>query len=150
MATMEKSITIDSPVERVFDYLRDPKSNLEWFPGMEEIKDVTGEGVGAHFRWVYRMAGFPLEGETAVLQFVPNERMVTQSKGGIASTWTWAFAAVNGGARVDLAVEYTVPVPVLGKVAEALVVKQNDRALDVAAANIKARVEDQGVATRAS
>ena len=142
MERVEKSISIDAPVEKVFAYLRDPMSNLEIMPNMVQVSPVAGEGVGAEFRWVYRMAGLNLEGKSTVLEFVPDERFVTQSQGGIESTWTWDFAPENGGTRLDLAVEYTVPVPVLGRLAEALVVRQNERELDTTLANIKARVED--------
>jgi uncharacterized membrane protein len=142
MEKVEKSISIDAPVEKVFAYLRDPMSNLETMPSMVQISQVSGEGVGAQFRWVYRMAGMNLEGESTVLEFVPDKRFVTQSRGGIESTWAWDFAPDNVGTRIDLAVEYTVPVPVLGRLAEALVVRQNDRELETVLANIKARVED--------
>jgi uncharacterized membrane protein len=141
MASVKKSIVIDAPVEKVFGYLRDPMSNLEIMPSMVQVHEMGGEGVGAKFRWVYRMAGMNFEGESTVLEFVPGERFVTQSRGGIESTWTWDFAPENGGTRIDLQVDYSVPVPVLGRLAEALVVKQNDRELDTTLANIKARVE---------
>jgi hypothetical protein len=39
-------------------------------------------------------------------------------------------------------VEYTIPVPVLGKLGEALILKQNEREADQAMANIKAKLED--------
>lgn len=142
MATVEKSVTIDAPVERVFAYLRDPMSNLEWLPGMMEVTKVSGEGVGARFRWVYKMAGIPVEGESVALEFVPNERFVTESKSGIASTWTWDFAPKDGGTQIDLAVDYVVPIPVLGKLAEAVVVRQNERVLDTALEKIRSRMED--------
>ena len=142
MQRVEKSITIDAPVEKVFAYLRDPMSNLEIMPSMVQVSQVAGEGVGAEFRWVYRMAGMNLEGKSTVLEFVPDERFVTKSQGGIESTWIWDFAPDNGGTRIDLAVEYTVPIPVLGRLAESLVVRQNERELETTLANIKERVED--------
>ena len=141
MAKVEKSAHVDAPVERVFAYLRDPMSNLEWLPGMMEVTKVSGEGVGARFRWVYRMAGIAVEGESTALEFVPNERFVTESRSGILSTWTWDFAPKDGGTKIDLTVDYVVPIPVLGKLAEAVVVKQNERVLDTALENIRSRME---------
>jgi len=38
-------------------------------------------------------------------------------------------------------VEYTVPVPLLGKLAEAFILKQNEHESDVMLANLKARME---------
>jgi uncharacterized membrane protein len=142
MARVEKSVHVDAPLERVFAYLRDPMSNLEWLPGMIKVTKVSGEGVGARFRWVYRMAGIALEGESTALEFVPNERFVTESKSGILSTWTWDFASKDGGTKIDLTVDYVVPIPVLGKLAEAVVVKQNERVLDTALENVRSRMEE--------
>jgi uncharacterized membrane protein len=117
-------------------------SNVDWLPGMMEVKQVSGEGAGARFRWLYKMAGVTLKGESTALEFVPNERFVTESKSGIVSTWTWDFAPNDSGTRIDLTVDYVVPVPVLGKLAEAVVVKQNEQTLDTALENIRRRMED--------
>jgi uncharacterized membrane protein len=141
MAKIEKSITINAPVEEVFAYVDDPMSQLEYLPSMVEVKDVTGQGVGAHYRWTYKMAGLRFEGETTVTEYTPNERMVVHSKGGIISTWSWTFTPQDGGTKINLTVEYTIPVPVLGKLGEALILKQNEREADQAMANIKAKLE---------
>jgi uncharacterized membrane protein len=141
MAKIERSITINAPVEKVFAYIDDPMSNPEWLPSLMEVRDVVGQGTGTHFRWTYKMVGLRLQGESTATEYIPNRRIVTQSKGGAVSTWTWTFEPHDGGAKANLVVEYTVPVPVLGKVAEALVLKQNEREIDLAMANIKARME---------
>jgi carbon monoxide dehydrogenase subunit G len=143
MARLEKSVVISAPTEDVFAYIEDPMTQLEWLPGMREVKDVTPteEGVGTHFRWVYKMAGISFDGETTVTENVPNQRRVIQSKGGIDSTWIWTFETHNGGTKLSLDLEYTVPIPVLGKLAEKLVLKQNEKAADDAIRNIKAKLE---------
>lgn len=141
IAKIEKSITIKAPVEKVFAYIEDPMSNPEWLPSLMEVKDVVGEGVEARFRWTYKMVGLRLEGESTTTEHVPNQRIVVQTKGGVSSTWTWRFESHDAGTKVTLVVEYTIPIPVLGKLAEALVVKQNERELDLAMTNIKARME---------
>jgi uncharacterized membrane protein len=143
MAKLEKSVTINAPVEKVFAYMGDPMSQLEWLPSMEEVKDVTTteEGVGTHFRWVYKMAGMSFNGETTVTEHVQDQRRVIQSKGGIDSTWIWTFEPHDGGTKLSLNLEYTVPIPVLGKLAEKLVLKQNEREAEKAMKNIKAKLE---------
>ena len=142
MAKVEKTITINAPVEKVFAYIDDPMNEPEWLPSMIEVKDVTGQGVGKHYRWAYKVVGLRFEGESAFTEHIPNERIVDQSKGGIVSTWTWSFEPHDGGTKVNAVVEYTVPVPVLGKVAEALALKQTEREAELAVANIKARMEE--------
>jgi len=143
MARVERSITINAPVEKVFAYMADPMSEPEWLPGAVEVKDVTltEEGVGSHYRSVYKLLGLLFESETTTLEYIPNQRIVTQSKGGIVSTWTYTFEPHDGGTKANVVVEFTVPIPVLGKVAEALALKQIEREADLAVANVKAIME---------
>jgi len=142
MARLEKSATINAPVEKVFAFIDDPIKQMEWLPSIMEVKDVTGQGVGCHYRWTYKMVGLRLNGESTITEHIPNKRLVEQSKGGIVSTWTWSFEPNNSGTKIDLVVEYTVPIPVLGKLAEKLILKQNDQEAELALANIKLMMED--------
>jgi uncharacterized membrane protein len=141
MAKVERSITINAPVEKVFNYLADPMAQIEWLPSMMDVKDVSGSGVGQHFRWTYKMAGVLLKGETTVTEHIPNERRVTQSKGGVTSTWIVNLETHDGGTMMELDIEYTIPVPVIGKLAEKIVLKRNEREADLAMSNIKENME---------
>jgi len=141
MAKIERSITINAPVEKVFTYIDDPINNPDWLPSYMEVHDVTGSGVGQHYRWAYKMAGLRLEGENTVTEHIPNKRRVVQSKGAVTSTWIFSFEPHNGGTKMKLDVEYTIPIPVLGKLAEKLVLRRNEREADLAMANIKDKFE---------
>jgi carbon monoxide dehydrogenase subunit G len=141
MPTINNSINISAPVEKVFAYLTDPLTNPEWLVGMSEVTDVTGSGVGQHFQWKYNMLGVPLRGESTVSEHVPNERRVVQGKGGVTSTWTLTFAPHEGGTKLDMDIDYTIPIPVLGKLAEKLVLKRNQRENQASMENIKERME---------
>jgi uncharacterized membrane protein len=141
MAKVKRSITINAPVEKVFNYLADPMNQPEWVPSIMEIKDVSGSGVGQHFRWTYKMAGVLLKGESTTTEHIPNKRTVTQSKGGVTSTWIHNFESHDGGTMMELDIEYTIPIPVIGKLAEKIVLKRNEREADLAMANIKEKME---------
>jgi uncharacterized protein YndB with AHSA1/START domain len=141
MSIINNSTNISAPVEKVFAYVTDPTNLPEWFVGLTEVTDVTGPGVGQHYHWKYSMIGIPLHGETTVAERVPNERSVTDSKGGITSKLTFTFAPHEGGTKLDLEIDYTIPVPVLGKLAEQLVFKRNQREAAMSMENIKERLE---------
>jgi len=143
MVKVNKSIVIKAPLKKVFAYMRDAKSNLEWLPGVMEITDVHNarEHVGSHFRWTYKMAGLRFRGKTTLVEYVENRRMVTEGRGAIRNRWQFDYTAVPGGTRLDLAVEYTVPAPVLGKLAEKALRRQNEREAELALSNVKARME---------
>jgi carbon monoxide dehydrogenase subunit G len=143
MPKIEKSITINAPVKKVCDYVSNPELMPEWMPGMVEVKNInlTKEGVGSTYKWVYKMAGMRFKGESTTEEYIPEKKSVARTKGGISSLWTWNYEPHNNGTKIDLVVEYTVPVPVLGKIAEAIVLKQNIREADLALSNIKAKME---------
>ena len=141
MARLEKSVTINTPVGKVFSYITNPMNQLEYTPGMTEVRDIVGEGVGQRFRWTYKMMGIPLKGESEVTEYVANQRYVEKSKGGIDSTWTWTFKPEAQRTLLNLVVEYTIPIPVLGKIGERLVMRQNEREADVALAYVKDKLE---------
>ena len=143
MAKIERTIAINAPVEKVFAYMGDPMSMLEYLPEMVEVKDValTEQGVGSRYRWIYKLVGIRFEGESVVTEFVPNRRRVSETRRGIVSTWTWDFESSDGGMKLSLIVEYIIPVPVLGKLAEAVVLRQQEAMTDLVLANIKGRME---------
>ncbi len=87
------------------------------------------------------MVGVPLQGESTVTEHVHNERRVMQSKGGIVSTWDFNLESQDDGTKFTLDIEYTIPVPVLGKLAEKLVLKRNEREADLAMVNLKDNLE---------
>lgn len=143
MKRLEKSVSIKAPIDKVFNYISDPTSAPEMMKSMLEVKDVDVKegGVGTTFNWVYKMAGMKFSGESVVTEYVANKKLVMQSKGGIKSTWDWTLEPKGDGTQVTLVVEYDVPVPVLGKLAEAMVLKQNEKDADQSMANLKKILE---------
>ncbi len=55
---------------------------------------------------------------------------------------TWTFQAQGTGTKVSFEAEYTVPVPLLGKLAEAFMVRANEHEAETILANLKDRMED--------
>jgi uncharacterized membrane protein len=142
MAKLERSITINAPVEKVFNYASDPNNHPEFWPSVVEVKDVKRLPNGGYsHRFVYKMAGVRFEGASEHIEYIPNQRFVEKATGGIDATLDWGFQHENGGTKITVEAEYTVPVPVLGKVAEAIVVKLNANEAEAILANLKARME---------
>ena len=142
MAKLEKSVTISAPVEKVFSYIEGGVNLPEIWPSLIEVKDIKKLPNGGHSdRFVYKMAGIRLEGTSEDIEYVPNQRIVTKTKGGADSIQTWVFQPEASGTKVTFIAEYTVPIPVLGKLAEAVIIKMNDHEGDIILANLKARIE---------
>ena len=137
MAKVERSSTINAPVEKVFSYITDPSNDPEWQSGAIEVRDITGQGIGQRYGWTYKIMGIPFKGETEVTEYIPNQRYVHRSTGGIVSTFTFNFKAEDVGTRLDLEVEFTIPVPVLGRFAERMVLRGIEREADHAVVTVK-------------
>jgi uncharacterized protein YndB with AHSA1/START domain len=124
MSKLERSITINAPVEKVFDYINNQTHLPEIWPSLIEVTDMKPlPNGGWSNRWKYKMAGIHLSGTSEDIEHVANQRIVSKTKGGADSIQTWTFEPEDGGTKVTFAVEYTIPIPVLGKLAEAIIVK---------------------------
>ena len=140
ISRLEKEGTIEVPLEIVFGYSSVPNNLPEFWPSLIEIKDVQPLPNGGYrARWVYKMAGMRFEGRGEYTQIVPNKWFVIETKGGISSIITWTFRSEGNRTRVFLTIEYKVPIPLLGKLAEAIIVKMNEQEGDLIMANLRTR-----------
>ncbi len=142
MAKVNKSITINAPVEKVFKYATDQTNMPEIWPSMVENKVLERlPNGGTKSEYVYKMAGMRFEGISVDTEFIPNQRTVSKTEGGVESEITWEYQAEGEATKVTFGAEYTVPIPLLGKLAEAFIVKQNENEAEIILANLKARME---------
>lgn len=104
--SVKQSIYIDAPVEKVFDFCKDPRRTWSVMPdqvvGGNELIDVTmtQEGVGTYYSWVVRFAGVPVEGFNVFTEFIPNKRITDRSSRSFVGTWTIVFEPEGSGTRV--------------------------------------------------
>lgn len=142
MNKITRHIEIEAPVEKVFDFMRDPHHLTEIWPSMVDVANVKELPEGLiTYDWTYKMAGLRFKGTSVTTEAVENERSVVVNEEGIPSKFVWEYHPHNGGTALDLEVEYSVPTPVLGKLAEKVVVKLNENEADVMLANLKTVME---------
>lgn len=142
MAIIKKSVVVQAPIEKVFTYLNDPLKLTEYWPGMVEVKDVEYlPNGGSCFNYVYNMAGIHIHGHSEDTEIIPLQKMVSISSGGMDATITWELENADGGTKVTITNNYTVPLPVIGKLAEALVVKMNEKEADTILAKMQLALE---------
>jgi len=138
---LKHNVVIAAPVAKVFEYVADPATMVEWLSSMMEIRDLIGTGAGQQYGWTYKYVGLLLNGQSTVVEHVPNELAVHQTIGTINSVWTFKFEPHDEGTSLTLEVEYSIPIPVLGKLAERLVLRRDKRTLDFALTNVKELLE---------
>ncbi len=140
MATIKSSITINAPPEKVFEYAK-PENLPEIWPSLIEVNNVKVQLNGDYsYDYVYKMVGVRLTGSSEDT-VVSNERIVSVSTGGIESKITFLFQPEDGGTNFTVEAEYTVPVPVLGKLAESVIVRQIEKEVEVILYNANTMME---------
>ncbi len=142
MATSLKSISINAPVEKVFAFVENPANIPDLWPSLLEAKNIVMmENGGYQYDWLYKMAGMKVEGSTKTVEYIKNEKIVDQTLKGVDSKFTWTFKPEQDITHVTLGVEYTIPVPVLGRLAESVFVRQNEKEGEILLQNLKERME---------
>lgn len=137
MASWKDSILIHASPDDVFAYVDDPRELPTWLPSMIEVRNVIGTGLGQQYEYTYKMAGLLLRGQNIVIEHVPNERGLHQVIGMISALWHYSVEPHAEGTIFNIEVEYSIPIPVLGRLAEHLAVKQNAASFELALINVK-------------
>ena len=141
MASHPNSIDIHAPLRRVFQYVNEPRTLPDWMIGMKEIRNVVGSGEGMQYDWTFKMAGIALRGQNVVVEYEENRRAAHQGIGMVHSMWIASVEPIDKGTRLTIDVEYTIPVFVLGKLAESATVGRNDKDLKRSIAQVQAILE---------
>lgn len=102
--TIRQSVHIEAPVEKVFDFFKDPKNLGDIMEGMV-LKDVTvtKEGVGTTYSWIGKFGVLALEGFDVYTEVVPNKKITDKSSR--FGTWTYFFEPEDGGMKLTTEVE---------------------------------------------
>jgi uncharacterized membrane protein len=100
MPVIDETVTIDAPVQAVFDYVVDWRNLPAWDSSITECVRV-GPGpveAGTRFRGASRIMGRRLEWTTEVVEVVGGARAVSRSvEGAMAFTVTYEFAETEQG-----------------------------------------------------
>ncbi|MDP2730382.1 MAG: SRPBCC family protein [Dehalococcoidales bacterium] len=141
MPRITESITINVPVEKVFEYISNPENMTEWWSNVTAIRDITGHGELQSWTFDYKMMGLHFTSKAKVTRSRINGERRVESKGGMNASWFWEFRRVDVGTELRWVIDYTIPIPVLGKVSELLILRRNERVASFALTNIKERME---------
>ena len=127
MHKIQRTIEIKAPVQRVYDFLNQPTNLPSIWPNMVSVSNIVARTGGAHdFDWIFKMAGVQFKGHAKVEEALPGKLARFRNESGIPSTFLWTYTGLDGsGTKLKLEVEYTMPTPVIGKIAEVLVAKLN-------------------------
>jgi len=145
MIRSEDSIEINVPVEVVFAHLSDPMNMVEDLPSVVEVKDIRGQGKGMTYTVIYKVLGVRLFMPCEVTEYIPQKRITIRSEK-TNVTWALCFDPTEKGCRFSSWCEYEVPIPLVGKLAEPILKKMNEREWEAVDVNLKAKLEARATA----
>ena len=108
MKTIQSTILIHQPVERVFEFFMDPQKDPVWQPEVVESSTLEAEpgGAGVRTRTKARgFAGLTLEVIGETLECVPNQKLTSRMRevhGWINSLSQWRFESAADGTQVTV------------------------------------------------
>jgi len=149
MAIVQHSVQIKASPQETMARLSDAGRWPDWYPGMTEI-DVAAPfpEVGGKVVFKVKSAGVSMSITETVLDYQPDRLQLLEMDGMLSGRARWELTPEGDGTRVTTTFDYALPGGVLGKIADALIVKRmNARSLEEALRNLKALVERQSAVT---
>jgi uncharacterized protein YndB with AHSA1/START domain len=100
---MRGTYHIEAPVEKVFDFFKDPSKSADLFSPMEirELK-VTEEGTGTYTSYHTKLAGLPFDAFSVYTEVVPNKHITEKSSNAMVGTWEYDFEPEGTGTKVTM------------------------------------------------
>ena len=139
MATIETSISIKKPVEKVFAYITDVQNQKAMNANITEIKTSGKMAVGMHYTVKMTMAGRQFESEHEIVTLEPNKTFAIKTLAKPpASPVTNTYTLEKDGAGTKLALSMDA---VVMPGTEGMVVPQLRAGLDTALAGFKKALE---------
>lgn len=126
MTRIERSVLINANIQDLFAYVSDYRYWSDWFEGTSGFR-VTSEierGSGAWYRYRAWLFGIPAIVETEIHDFVENGGWKGVSTRGMPHRTEWIFEPAGDQTRVTYALEYSIPVPLLGPVLDSMFMKR--------------------------
>jgi uncharacterized membrane protein len=117
MTEIYRSINIEAPVNKVFEYASNYQKWPEFFEGVSEVKPVTkiSHGNGAKFIYKAKVLGLKVVVGTELQQFKENEGWIGKSFKGLEHRTQWIFEKSNGDTKFTFIQNYKFPLYFGGK-----------------------------------
>ena len=145
MPTVETTIWIDAPVEKVYAIAKDSERYPEYMKAVESLVVTSREGSRVVADWVGLITQFNLKvrwTQEEIWDDATTSSKFSQLKGDYDKMeGTWKFSEENGGTRFDQFLDYEYNVPTLGPLVKKLILHLVKTQLESANEAIKKRAE---------
>jgi uncharacterized membrane protein len=144
MSRLELSVLVPALPPVVFAYASDWQRWSEWFEGVSGFRSIgeVPRGNGARYAYKARLGIFRAEVVTEIADFVENVGWTGIGRKGMPHTTHWSFEPCGDQTRFTYALEYQIPVAVLGRLIDSFLLKpQWRRTIETSLANFRRQFE---------
>ena len=134
MSKSEGSVTINAPIDKVFDAIANPDIvNQISSASLVGTNGQNGEA-GSYADWEY----LKLRSRTTVSEVKKPNKMVEEMTGPMPGRWIWNLEQDGQAVKVDFCIEYKVPGGFLGGIADKLFLgSMNQKSLEKTMSGLK-------------
>jgi carbon monoxide dehydrogenase subunit G len=158
MSQIHATVTIETPVEKVLEFVDDPENFAKCAPMVERVVEVgrSGRRVGNSFRVIYRVLGLRFNEEFRVIGFEAPRRQTPYRRfqiwqtfhGRVRGTFTWTLEAEGHQTYASLDAAYQLMGGVFGRALDALLVERAvTKGVDQMLENMKRQLAHQTMST---
>ncbi len=147
MPRIEQTVTINAPIERVFEIARDVESFPQFMEDLQSltVKDRSDDGNRTVTDWVGLIREFKMTvkwTQEDIWNPAAHRDDFRLIKGDMDSmSGYWQFTEQGGATRFDSVTDYEYNVPLIGPMIKALIKKKMEQNLDATMQAIKRRAE---------
>ncbi|RMG70080.1 MAG: hypothetical protein D6710_07710 [Nitrospirae bacterium] len=145
MAVITRSVEVNAPLEKVFDFVASPENWTRYVTSLIAVENVSDIPIkaGTTFDWTYRMLGMDFKGKGKVLEYEKNSRFKMVMEGQFPITETYLFDGDDKKTKLTVQIEYELPGKLLGVLADRVVVeKLNVKEADTVLDKVKTLCEE--------
>ena len=143
MALVQRNVLIEASPLQTMELLSDAIRWPDWYPGMTQIDiDAPFPDKGGKVTFKVSSAGVSMKITETVLEFEPAKLQLLEMEGMLSGRARWELTPEGSGTRLTTTFDYALPGGVLGRIADALIVKRmNSKSLEGGLANLKELAE---------
>ncbi len=126
MAVIRRSIDINAPLSKVFEFVASPKNWTTYLTSLVKVENFSTEDLqsGTTFEWTYRMMGMDFNGKGQILEYEKDRLYKMRMEGHFPITETFRFEGNDQKTTLTVEIEYELPGKVLGVLADKMVLEK--------------------------